>query len=123
MSMFPTPLTKDENLGKFHEFIALAESKGADRTKALEMAVLMHAAWCRAEVRSRMPILEYRVIYRRHGWTHTQVRLYQRKGSADAFMKRLREPYKDCEPLAELRLEERRVESVWWPRSDEVFPR
>lgn len=123
MSMFPTPLTAEESRAKFDDYVAFLKAKGMEHHQALEGAVAMHEAWHRGELRRRLPTFEYRVVYRRRGWTQVQARLYQRKGAAEAFMHKLRRVHPHYEPLVEIRLEQRRVESVWWPIIDEDLTR
>lgn len=122
MSDFPRRPTKDESKERFDEFVAFLEAKGVPKAQALDRALDMHRIWLQGAFRRATPATEYRVVYRREGWGQTQCRLYQRKGSAEAFMAKLARPTTKYAAIVELRLEERPVVAEWATVTEAVTP-
>jgi hypothetical protein len=60
---------------------------------------------------------EWRVVYRRHGWTQPQVRVFQVRYAARRFAEKLVRPYGGLAPVVELRVERRDVGP--WAGDDE----
>jgi hypothetical protein len=60
---------------------------------------------------------EWRVVYRRRGWTQPQVRIFQVRYAALRFVEKLTRPYRGLEPVVELRFEQRDVGP--WAGDDE----
>jgi hypothetical protein len=60
---------------------------------------------------------EWRVVYRRRGWTQPQVRIFQVRYAALRFAEKLTRPYRGLEFIVELRVERRDVGP--WVSDDE----
>lgn len=116
---FPQPLTEEDRRAQFDRLVALCSERAPDHATALDMALEMFRVWLRAENARRRPVPEFRVIYRRAGWTQVHTRLYQRSHAALAFMEKLRNGRQGDAPVVELRLQHRLVESCWTTDIDE----
>jgi hypothetical protein len=71
----------------------------------------------RPPIREQQRRHEWRVVYRRRGWTQPQVRIFQVRYAAVRFVEKLTRPYRGLEPVVELRFERRDVGP--WVSDDE----
>lgn len=110
---FPQPLTPAESKALFRRVYDERIADGMEPQQAADIALDVHRVWFEGEQLRRRPAAEYRVIYRRAGWTQPKVRIYQRRHAAEVFMAKVRRPHSDYAPLVELRLEQRLVQRVW----------